>query len=132
MNFLKWVDYFMYGSAKERIRTVKSIIEAVKIFDKGEITDKGLEYHKLVTSDSVELIGVVPNVSYIRATSSDPNDLEVIWDHRFSGPVLLYHVKDSPLMLLVNPNVSYNDSKLLEIDENSDLVEIRDLKGIIG
>lgn len=132
MNLMKWANILMWGTAKERIAVVKSTIEAVKIFKKGKISKEGIEAHKLITSDKVELIGFVPNISYIRAKSSDPEDLEVIWDHRFSGPVLLYQLKDSPIMLLVNPNVAYNDSRLLEIDENSDLVEIRDLKGIIG
>jgi hypothetical protein len=35
-------------------------------------------------------------------------------------------------MLVVNPNMSYNNSRLVEIEENSELIEIRDLKGIIG
>jgi hypothetical protein len=129
---MKWANILMWGTAKERIAVVKSTIEAVKIFKKGKVSKEGLEAHKLVTSDKVELIGFVPNISYIRAKSSDLSDLDVIWDHRFSGPVLLFQLKDSPIMLLVNPNVAYNDSRLLEIDENSDLVEIRDLKGIIG
>jgi len=129
---MKWANILMWGTAKERIEVVKSTIEAVKIFKKGKVSKQGIEAHKLVTSDKVELVGFVPNISYIRATSSDPADLDVIWDHRFSGPVLLFQLKDSPIMLLVNPNVAYNDSRLLEIDENSDLVEIRDLKGIIG
>jgi hypothetical protein len=132
MNLMKWANILMWGTAKERIEVVKSTIEAVKIFKKGKVSKQGIEAHKLVTSDKVELVGFVPNISYIRATSSDPADLDVIWDHRFSGPVLLFQLKDSPIMLLVNPNVAYNDSRLLEIDENSDLVEIRDLKGIIG
>lgn len=132
MNLMKWANILLWGTAKERVAVVKATIEAVKIFKKGKVSKQGLEAHKLITSNKVELVGFVPNISYIRATSSDPEDLEVIWDHRFSGPVLLYQLKDSPIMLLVNPNVAYNDSRLLEIDENSDLIEIRDLKGIIG
>ena len=132
MNLMKWANILLWGTAKERIEVVKSTIEAVKIFKKGKVSKQGVKAHKLITSNQVELVGFVPNISYIRATSSDPEDLEVIWDHKFSGPVLLYQLKDSPIMLLVNPNVAYNDSRLLEIDENSDLVEIRDLKGIIG
>jgi hypothetical protein len=132
MNLMKWANILLWGTAKERIEVVKSTIEAVKIFKKGKVSKQGLKAHKLISSNQVELVGFVPNISYIRATSSDPEDLEVIWDHKFSGPVLLYQLKDSPIMLLVNPNVAYNDSRLLEIDENSDLVEIRDLKGIIG
>jgi hypothetical protein len=132
MNLMEWANILMRGTAKERIEVVKSTIEAVKIFKKGMVSNEGIEAHKLITSKKVELVGFVPNISYIRATSSDPEDLDVIWDHRFSGPVLLYQLKDSPIMLLVNPNVAYNDSRLLEIDENSELLEIRNLKGIIG
>lgn len=129
---MKWANILMHGTSKERIEVVKSTIEAVKIFKKGKPSKEGENAYDLITSDKVELVGFVPNVSYIRATSSDPEDLEVIWDHRFSAPTLLFQLKDSPIMLLVNPNVAYNDSRLLEIDANSDLIEIRDLKGIIG
>lgn len=132
MNLMKWANILLWGTAKQRVEVVRAVIESVKIYKKGKPSKQGSEFYKLITSNKVELVGIVPNISYIRATSSDKSDLDVIWDHRFSGPTLLYQLKDSPIMLLVNPNVAYNDSILTEIDANSDLIEIRDLKGIIG
>lgn len=132
MEILKWVNILLLGTAKERIEVVKSTIEAVKIFKKGKVSKEGTDAHNLITSKKVEFIGFVPSINYIRATSSDLEDLEVFFAHPFSGPVLLYHLKDSPIMLLVNPNVEYNKSRLTEISENADLSVIRDLKGIIG
>jgi hypothetical protein len=129
---MKWATILLWGTGKQRIEVVKSVIRSVRIFKKGKTTKEGIEYEKLLCSNKVELIGFVPNITYIRVNSKDKEDLEVLWDHRFSAPTLLFHLKDSPIMLLVNPNVAYNDSRLLEIDENSELVEIRDLKGIIG
>lgn len=132
MNLMRWANIIMWGDSKDRTNVVRRVIDAVKIFKKGKPTKEGEHYSDLLKSKKVDFIGFVPNVSYIRASSNDPEDLDVIWDHRFSVPTLLYHVKDSPIMLLVNPNVAYNDSRLIEIDENSELLEIRDLKGIIG
>lgn len=132
MNLMKWASTLFWGTGKQRSEVVKTVIDAVKIFKKGKPSPEGEEYQKLLQSNKVELIGFVPNITYIRVNSSDKEDLEVLWDHRFSAPTLLFHLKDSPIMLLVNPNVDYNNSRLLEIGENSDLIEIRDLKGIIG
>jgi len=132
MNLMKWANIILWGTGQQRIEVVKSVIRSVKIFKKGKPTKEGAEYQKLLMSNKVDLVGFVPNITYIRVNSPQKDDLEVLWDHRFSAPTLLYHLKDSPIMLLVNPNVAYNNSRLLEIDENSDLVEIRDLKGIIG
>lgn len=132
MNLMKWASILLLGNGRQRSKIVQYVVDAVKIFKKGKSSPEGDAYQKLLESDKVELIGFVPNITYIRVDSSDKEDLEVLWDHRFSAPTLLFHLKDSPIMLLVNPNVAYNNSRLLEIDENSDLIEIRDLKGIIG
>jgi len=128
----KWANIIMWMKNKDRMGLVEKVLDAVKIFKKGELTKEGQGFYKLLKSSNVQLIGFVPDVTYIRAQSRDPEDLEVLWNHKFSVPTLLYHMKDSPFLLLVNPNVAYNDSKLLEIKENADLIEIRDLKGIIG
>jgi hypothetical protein len=132
MNLLKWVKIIFLGNGRDRLKVVDDVISSVKLYKKGEVSEDGKKYHNLVSSKHVELIGFTPNITYIRANSNDENDLDVLWDHRFSGPTLLFHLKDSPIMLLVNPNMTYNDSRLLEIEENSNLVEIKDLKGIIG
>ena len=128
----KWANIIMWMDNKFRMGLVKKVLDGVRIYKKGEPSKAGEEFYKLLNSDKVELIGFVPDVTYIRAKSRDPEDLEVLWNHKFSIPTLLFHMKDSPFLLLVNPNVAYNDSKLLEIEENNDLIEIRDLKGIIG
>lgn len=132
MNLFKWANIFFCGTAKQRQAVVRAVIQAVGIFQKGVSSAKGKEAVELLTSNKVELIGVVPNINYMRVQSRCEEDLEVLWDHRFSVPTLLYRIKDSPFLLLVNPNVEYNESKLLEIDANADLKELRDIAGIIG
>lgn len=132
MMMMKWVDTILSAPEKLRINVIKAVHQAVRIYRKGKPSKQGIEFEKLLKSDKVELIGFCPGVMYVRASSKDKNDLAVIWDHKFSAPVLLYQLNDSPIMLLVNANVSYNNSILLEIPENSHIVEIRDLKGIIG
>jgi hypothetical protein len=132
MNFFKWVNIFFSGTQKQRKAVVQAVIKAIRIFKKGEPSKEGDEATKLLTSDRVQLIGVVPHVEYIRVESKCEEDLEVIWNHRFSVPTLLFRIKDSPFLLLANPNIEYNDSKLLEIPENADLKELHDILGIIG
>ncbi len=132
MSMMKWANILMWGTGKQRSRVLEAVLKAVRIFKKGKPSPEGIHFEKLIRSNKVDLIGFVPNITYIRVNSSDKEDLDVLWDHKFSGPTVLYHLKGSPILLLVNPNVAYNDSRLLEIDENSELVEIRDLKGIIG
>jgi len=129
---MKWANILMWGSGKQRSIVLEAVLKAVRIFKKGKSSPEGVKYEKLLRSNKVDLIGFVPNITYIRVNSRDQEDLEVLWDHKFSGPTVLYHLKDSPFLILVNPNVAYNDSRLLEIDENSDLAAIRNLKGIIG
>ena len=131
-NFMKWVHILFMGTPKERIQVMRAVVDAVKIFKKGKPSKQGQYFHELINSDKVEVIGFVPQITYIRVNSEDKSDLEVLWEHKFSVPTILYHLKDSPIMLVVNPNMDYNDSRLLEIEGNSELVEIRDLKGIIG
>jgi len=132
MNLMKWSKIVLLGTGKQRLTIVDIVVNAIKKYKKGKISEDGEKYHQLFSSDEVELIGFTPNITYIRANSKDKDDLDVLWDHKFSGPTLLFYLKDSPIMLLVNPNMAYNDSRLLEIEENADLVEIKDLKGIIG
>lgn len=132
MSLMKWANIILWGNGKQRMEVVRAVIDGVRIFKKGVSSKEGVEFHKLLQSNKVELIGFVPYVHYIRANSKDPKDLDVLWDHGFSVPTLLFALKDSPILLLVNPNVAYNDSRLLEIKENAKLIEIRDLKGIIG
>lgn len=132
MNLFKWANIFLCGTQAQRKKVVQAVIEAIWIFKKGEPSIEGEKAVSLLTSDKVELIGVVPDINYFRVASRTPEDLEVIWNHRFSVPTLLYRVKDSPFLLLANPNVEYNDCKLLEIDGNSDLKELHDILGIIG
>lgn len=132
MKLMKWLNILYMASARERINIMNKVVEAVKIFKKGKPSKEGDYYHDLITSDKVEIIGFVPEVTYLRVNSDDKSDLEALFSHPSSIPTLLYYVKDSPFMLLVNPNMSYNYSKLLEIKENSSVVEIKNLKGIIG
>lgn len=132
MNFFKWVNILFCLDQKQRKILVEKVLEAIWIFKKGKPSPEGDKAVDLLTSNKVELIGIVPDINYIRVSSKDKADLEPLWNHRFSVPTLLYRVKDSPFLLLANPNVEYNDCKLLEIDENSDLKELRDIAGIIG
>jgi hypothetical protein len=129
---MKWANIIMWGTGKMRKKVVDAVLEATAIYKKGKVSSEGKEFQKLLKSNKVELIGFVPQVQYIRVDSTDPDDLEPIWEHKFSTATLLYQLKDTPIMLLVNPNVAYNQSILADIPENEHLMEIRNLRGIIG
>jgi hypothetical protein len=132
MNLFKWANVFFSGTQKQRIKVVDTVLEAIKIFKKGRKSPEGDKAYKFITSNKVELIGVVPNINYIRVQSRVKEDLDALWDHHFSVPTLLYRIKDSPFLLLANPNVEYNNSKLLEIASNANLEELKNIAGIIG
>ena len=132
LDSFKWYNDFVSFTQAGRKKIVNAVLEAVKIYKKGKKSPEGTNAYNLLTSDNVELIGVVGNITYLRVQSKVQDDLEVAWDHKFSVPSLLYYVKDSPFLLLANPNVHYNSSKLLEIEGNQELEEIKNLRGIIG
>jgi len=132
MNLFKWANIFFCGTAKQRRHVVNVVMDAIKIFKKGKQSSEGDDAYEFITSNKVELIGVVPNVNYIRVESKVKEDLDALWDHHFSVPTLLFRIKDSPFLLLANPNVEYNNSKLLEIAENANLKELKGINGIIG
>jgi len=132
MSLFKWANIFFCGTSKQRQNVVDAVKSAIKIFKKGKESVEGDNAFDFISSNKVELIGVVPNINYIRVQSRVKEDLEALWDHHFSVPTLLYRIKDSPFLLLANPNVEYNHSKLLEIASNADLEELKDIAGIIG
>jgi hypothetical protein len=128
----KWANIIMWGDGKMRKKIVDAVHVATAIFKKGKETKEGKEFQKLIKSSKVELIGFCPLIHYIRVDSSHADDLQPIWEHKFSAPVLLYQLKDAPVMLLINPNGAYNHSILADIPDNDHIEEIRNLRGIIG
>lgn len=128
----KWVDTFLASVVKDRRNIVNKSLEAIKTYVKGKTTEKGLQFFKFLMSEQVELIGVCPFIVYLMHDDDDKEKLEVCWKHDFSIPTLLYHIKGTPFLLLANANVDYNKSKLLEIKENSQVFELKNLRGING
>lgn len=132
MELMKWANIIFFGDSKQRMKVVDACLKAILIFQKGEPSKAGKEAHALLTSNKVDLIGFVPYVNYIRAKSKCEDDMDVLWTHPFSVPTMLFRVKGTPFLLLANPNVEYNESKLLENEENRHLAELNRLLGIIG
>lgn len=132
MNLMLWADMILDMTGKARKRIVKSIYDSVLIFKKGKPSKEGKEIQNLMASDDLTLIGFIPQVQYLRVDSKNKEDLTPIWEHRFSVPSLLYQVKDKPMLVIINPNARYNHNILTEIEDNNDVLEIRNLRGIIG
>lgn len=132
MNVFKWVNILINSKAMTRYRMVKHCLKAIKLFNKGEKSPEGDEFYRFLTKADKTLIGFAPDISYIMVDHKDKSNLNVLWNHNFSIPTLLYHIKGTPFLLLANANLDYNNSKLLEIDENKAMADELKWDGILG
>jgi len=132
MGFLKWVNIFIESKTSVRQNIVKHCLEAVRLFKKGAKSKAGEDCYKFLTASDKQLIGICPDISYIMANHKDKSNMNVLWNHKFSVPTLLYHIKGTPFLLLANANLDYNNSKLLEIDENKSMEDDLKWDGILG
>jgi hypothetical protein len=132
MSFFKWVNILISSKVETRLKIVKHCLNAVRLFRKGEKSPEGEQYYKFLTSKNKQLIGFAHDISYIMANNKDKSNLNVLWNHKFSIPTLVYHIEGSPFLLLANANLDYNNSKLLEIADNKEIATEEQWKEILG
>lgn len=132
MNYFKWVNILIDSKTTVRHNLVKHCLNAIKLFKKGEKSKAGDDCLKFLTAADKQLIGFAPEISYIMVDHKDKSNLNIMWNHKFSIPTLLYHVKGTPFLLLANANLDYNNSKLLEIDDNKAMADELKWDGILG
>ena len=118
---LTWAITFLYMPAKRRAKDVEIAIKGFwnrmnRLEAKKEINRDMVECISTIMEKS-ELIGIAPNVSYMMV-KGDQEELESMWVHAFSVPTLLLKVKDTPILIMANANLEFNDSVLTKIEHN--------------
>jgi len=82
--------------------------------------------HDLVTSSEFQLVGLCPNIIYLK-TKGDDNQYP--WSHPFGAKTLLYAYKKGQCAILVGPMMRFNDSIVNQLPENT---EKSDVMGFTG
>jgi hypothetical protein len=128
---LSWVKEFMNSKALRRREWVRTILNGIKSFNSksGEPTSDGIEFAKNLSDRSqFDLIGICPNVMYIKAEGPE-SDLKSIWVHAWGTPVLLYKHKKTCALVIAGPGIRLNDSVVREISYNKYKEEILGITG---
>lgn len=111
-ELLSWVETLAYSSPKFRVELKKQLLQGIKEYDE--------EIYKDLTGPNYDLIGITPNISYYRIKGSAGSpELTSQWVHPFGTPSLLYHCKDSPILIITNPSLRYNSNVIKEIELNN-------------
>lgn len=126
---LSWVKNMVFSKVSHRKESRKIALEGILHHVGGKPTKEMKELVELLSSDAVEFIGFIPSVSYIKEKSSFKDELQAMFVHPFSSPTLLYKLKDSPVLLITNGNLDFNNSVLCKISENKYNEDIKNLEG---
>ena len=127
---LTWAYTLTKAKIPDRKQVRKLVIDGLKKFKKGKVSEEGTKFVKNLQKD-FEFVGFAPNIFYIKE-SGPKKHTEVQWVHPFSVPTLLYKHKKLPYLILTNPNLDFNDSRLRQIDQNVSLEELQNILGITG
>lgn len=114
---LTWVKQLITFPVSERKKLRKICLNGIKLFKKGKESDEGREAARFLKEDC-EFIGYAVNISYVMENSKHEDELGCLWVHPFSGPTLLYKVKNAPMLVLSNENLNFNKSNLQYIEMN--------------
>ena len=129
---LTWVKNLIFSSLKFRKETKEIALEGILQHIGGEETPEMKEFLVFLKKEA-EFIGFIPSVSYIKEKSSHKEELEAMFVHPFSVPTLLYKIKNRPALIIVNVNLSFNDSVLCKISENKYNEDIKNLeRNVLG
>lgn len=119
-HYLSWVDVFIQATVKRRREWVNSILDGIRSFNSksGKPTPEGETFaDTLMNRSEFELIGVCPNIMYIKADGAK-EDLNAIYVHPFGSPTLLYKHKKTCALVIAGPGIRFNDSVVREISFN--------------
>lgn len=131
-EFLKfWKDFFQF-SPRERKMARQIATEELITYRQGIPTEDGQDLYEFVTDEDMVFIGFVPFISYIKENSRVSEELEALWVHPFSQYTLLFFHKRYHMMVMVNSNLDFNDSKLRKIVGNEKLKVLQGIAGITG
>lgn len=113
-EYLKWVDTMLDASKRERAEWVKIIMDGLRYYR--QFHPKKTEWlsDQLENAHEYELIGFVPNLSYIKHDAEDADLLKAIYVHPWGVPSLLFKHKKLPIAVIVNPAMRLDDTVLNE------------------
>lgn len=112
---LSWMMTMLMSPAKERKAMVKIILKNIRsAFNprarKGETED----LVNLLESSDVEIIGLAPNIQYLRIDGSE-DMLKAWWVHP-NQPTLIAKHKRLPVVFLAGPSLRFNETVIKELD----------------
>lgn len=132
---LSWVELLINLPSSTRKGIRKICLKGIKLFKRGEVSDQGDECVRFLKEDC-KFIGYAVNICYVMESGSNKQEENSLWVHPFSVPTPLYKVKGSPLLVVGNENLEYNNSVLSKIPANKYNKEllnfIKGTKGIQG
>jgi predicted peroxiredoxin len=114
---LTWVRQLRETSYSFRRKLVELLLDGVKEFKSKKNPDLGKQICADIRSGKMDLVGIATCQPYIKV-EGDENERQMEYVHAFGMPTLLYHVKDSPVFVLINPALRFNTNILKEVEKN--------------
>jgi hypothetical protein len=136
VQMLSWVDAVLSSTSEYRRRLVKQALSDIETYKSvtDQPTPQGLALADLLRNPKeFELVGIVPNLMYIRV-EGDREDLEPVWIHPWALPMLVFKHKKTCSMVIAGASQRWNETALQEIPMNRSTFSsfFRRLAGIIG
>lgn len=113
-EYLGWVNVILKSTRKERAEWVKIIMDGLRYYRQFNHRKTDWLSDQLENKADYELIGFVPNLSYIKHDAKDAGLLNAIFVHPWGVPSLLYKHKRLPIAVIVNPAMRLDDTVLNE------------------
>lgn len=121
-EYLSWVMTMLETPVKNRWRWVEVIIDGIRSYREQHETksDETVQYlsDALLDDSTWEIVGFVPNISYVRVDCPDREMLKYIWVHPWGTPPLLLKHKKLPICMIAGPGIRWDDTILRELKEN--------------
>lgn len=136
-----WVSTLINSSSSTRRKLKQKVTEGISFFNskwndvppnedlsdqnippKFKLKSKDKDVENFVKSlkkeKNLKFIGFIPEVTYVKE-SGPKEHLEVLWEHQFGSPALLYAHESLPMLIITGPNIMFNDSIIRSIKTNS-------------
>lgn len=138
---LDWCEKLINASQSMRKKIASDIIQSIVCFRPhnnknasdpkywSEPTQDGLAIVEFLKEH--DIVGFIPNVYYIKATGTK-DELKAMYCHPFSMFTLVFAHKKWPMLTIVNPMLSFNESRVRKLEGNEALSELHNINGIMG
>ena len=125
---LTWVKQFLLSSISIRKKHFQICLNGI-LNRTGKVKDENKFLVELIKNN--EVIGMATNINYL-LVDGDSEESKYIYVHPFSTPTILVKMKNIPCLILVNPNLDYNNSMLHRIEYNKYVELLNDMKSLKG